>query len=154
VIQSHSAGLLDILEWLAYIPSIAVGDVLNQSHRFQVEQEEDCFLELLALYSTNANMLREFALHLEATYLFPISFQGSGKLASSSGSGGAPLSKQFLQRKEFLNLMEESEYAIIRPHELRKRFTEFVTFNKARALLPSKKKKLKKQPAEDKVAKK
>ena len=90
-------------------------------------------------------MLREFALHLEATYLFPVSFQGSGKLASSSGNlVQAPLSKQFLQRKEFLNLMEETEYALIRPHELRKRYTEFVTFNKARALLPSKKKKLKK----------
>lgn len=33
--------------------------------------------------------------------------------------------------------MKECGYLIIRPNELRKRFTDFVIMNRARALLPS-----------------
>jgi len=33
--------------------------------------------------------------------------------------------------------MEDSGYLFIRPHEMRKRYTEYVMQNKARAMLPS-----------------
>lgn len=35
--------------------------------------------------------------------------------------------------------MEECQYIVVKPHELRKKYTEFVLFNKPRALLPSRK---------------
>jgi hypothetical protein len=34
--------------------------------------------------------------------------------------------------------MEDSAYLLVKPHEIRKRYTEYVWQNKARALLPSK----------------
>ena len=64
VIQTHSAKLLGVLESLTFIPCIAVGEILNTQKRFESDQEEEDFLDLLALYSTNAHMLKEFALHL------------------------------------------------------------------------------------------
>lgn len=73
VIQTHSQRLLSILETLTFIPCIVVGEILKIQGRFE-SQEEDEFLELLALYSTNAHMLKEFALHLEQTYIFPVTF--------------------------------------------------------------------------------
>lgn len=33
--------------------------------------------------------------------------------------------------------MEESSFILLRPHEIRKKYTEFVMANKSRALLPS-----------------
>jgi hypothetical protein len=43
-----------------------------------------------------------------------------------------------MSRKEFHEKMSESGFILIKPNELRKKYTEFVMFNKARALLPSK----------------
>jgi hypothetical protein len=40
-------------------------------------------------------------------------------------------------KQDFLSKIEDAEYIFIRPHELRKRFTEYVILNKARAMLPS-----------------
>ena len=88
--------------------------------RFETGEE---FYELVALYSTNSNILREFAVFIESSYLFPDKSQ----------------SAQYLTRKEFLKRMEESEYLIIKPNELRKKYTQFVYNNKLRALLPSRK---------------
>ena len=44
-----------------------------------------------------------------------------------------------MSRKEFIKRMDLTNYALIKPHEIRKMFTEFVYFNKTRALLPSSK---------------
>lgn len=127
---------MNVLETLTFIPCIAVGEILNTQRRFESDQEEDDFLELLALYSTNSHMLKEFALHLESTYIFPVSFQSSQRMQTVVSGA-----KQFLTRKDFLKMMNDSSYIILRPNDLRKRYTEFVMFNKARALLPSRKKK-------------
>ena len=35
--------------------------------------------------------------------------------------------------------MEECQYLVLKPNEIRKKYTEFVMFNKSRALLPSRK---------------
>jgi hypothetical protein len=58
---------------------------------------------------TNSNMLREFAVLLITTHLFPSSTE-----------------KQYLTRQDFLTRMEESNHLFLKPHELRKRYTEFV----------------------------
>jgi hypothetical protein len=54
-------------------------------------------------------MLREFAIHIVSMYFFPSSEE-----------------KHYLERKDFLKKMEDSQYMIIRPIEIRKRFTEYV----------------------------
>ena len=82
-------------------------------------------MELLALYSTNAHMLREFALHIEQIYFFPLTSK--------------KVSKTVLTRKDFIKRMEDSNFILFRPNEIRKKYTEFVLFNKPRALLPSRK---------------
>jgi len=41
-------------------------------------------------------------------------------------------------RPDFIKKMEDSAYLLIKPHEIRKKYTEYVWQNKARALLPSK----------------
>jgi len=41
-------------------------------------------------------------------------------------------------RAQFMKRMEESNFILIKPHEIRKKFTDYVIQNKARALVPSK----------------
>ena len=53
-------------------------------------------MELLALYSTNAHMLREFALHIEQIYFFPLTSK--------------KVSKTVLTRKDFIKRMEDSNF--------------------------------------------
>jgi hypothetical protein len=60
-VHIHSPKMLKTLEYLTFIPTIAVGEILNAERRFDSESEEQDFLELLALYGTNAYMLNEFA---------------------------------------------------------------------------------------------
>lgn len=81
IVEAHSKGLLDALLGLAHISTVAMADVLTQMRRFEGEQDEEEFLELQALFSTNANMLREFALHLQASFLFPVSFNASQSMS-------------------------------------------------------------------------
>ena len=42
--------------------------------------------------------------------------------------------------------MRDSDFALLKPVEIRKRYSEFVMFNKSRALLPSKRKAKKTKP--------
>ena len=64
-------------------------------------------------------MIREFAILLITTHFFPTT------------------EKQYLARQEFLLKMEDAYNVILKPNELRKRFTEYVLKNKDRAMLPS-----------------
>lgn len=65
-------------------------------------------------------MLREFSIMLVNTHFFP-----------------SVQEKQYLTRQDFQLKMEESSFILLRPHEIRKKYTEFVMANKSRALLPS-----------------
>ncbi|CDW88208.1 UNKNOWN [Stylonychia lemnae] len=120
-VHNHSQKLLNTLENLTYISCIVVGEIINSVRRFQTDTEDSEFQELLSLYSTNANMLREFGNHIASIFLFPSSED-----------------RQYLMRPDFIKKMEESAYLLIKPHEIRKKYTEYVWQNKARALLPSK----------------
>ena len=122
-VYNHSQKLISTLENLTYIATIAVGEILNSTRRFTSEADDSDFQELLALYSTNGNMLREFSNHLSSLYLFPVTLTEE---------------KQYLNRQEFLKRIADFQYLLVKPNEVRKKFTEYVWQNKARALLPSK----------------
>lgn len=121
-VHNHSQKLISTLEHITYISAIAVGEILNSVRRFTSDSDDSDFQELLSLYSTNANMLREFSNHICSLYLFPSTLDD----------------KQYMQRAEFLKRMEDCVYLLIKPNEIRKKYTEYVWQNKARALLPSK----------------
>lgn len=82
---------------------------------------------MLNLYSTNPSMMREFAKILSSTYLFPSNEDRSE-----------------LRRDEFLKIVQEFQFSLLKANEIRKRYTEFVCQNKMRAYLPSEK--LKRNP--------
>jgi len=71
-VHNHSSKLVTTIEFLAYIPCVVVGEILNASRRFQVEGDDIDFQELLSLYTTNSNMLREFAVLMISTFMFPL----------------------------------------------------------------------------------
>jgi hypothetical protein len=72
-VHNHSQKLTSTVEHLTYIPCIVVGETLNSARRFQSEDDDNDFQELLSLYSTNSNMIKEFANHIISMYLFPSS---------------------------------------------------------------------------------
>ena len=59
------------LEALVYVPSIAVGVILDENRPFSNVRDESDFEELLALYSNNRNIIKEFVIYLINTYIFP-----------------------------------------------------------------------------------
>lgn len=72
-IHNHDHRMIQTLEYLTYIPCLAVGEIINSNKRFPSETDDLEFQELLSLFATNAHMLREFAIHLISTHLFPSS---------------------------------------------------------------------------------
>ena len=54
-------------------------------------------------------MLKEFAIYISNMYLFPSTDD-----------------KQYLLRQDFVRKMEECSYALIKPHSIRQKFTEYV----------------------------
>ena len=111
---------------------MVVSEILNASSRFVASNEDEAdFQDLLALYSTNVNILREFAVLTINNYLFPLS---AGLLTPDRESHSGV---DRLTRSEFLCKLAECDYLFLKPNELRKRFTEYVMMNKARAMLPS-----------------
>lgn len=46
--------------------------------------------------------------------------------------------KDYLTRQDFFDKMADCNYVILKPNDLRKKFTEYVYQNKARAQMPSK----------------
>lgn len=106
-VLNHSQKLNQTLESLTYISCIVVGEIINSVRRFQSESEDSEFQELLSLYSTNANMLKEFANQVASIYLF------------KDGSN-------YLMRQDFVKKLEESAFLILKPHEIRKKYTEYV----------------------------
>jgi len=75
----------------------------------------------MQLYTTNSNIVKEFAIFLINTFFFPSLEE-----------------KQYLSQTEFVKRMEDSKYAILKPYELRRLYTEYVFQNRQRAMLPSK----------------
>jgi len=109
-----------------------VSEILNASSRFAASTSDEAdFQELLALYSTNANILREFAVLTINNYMFPLS---AGLLTPDRDSHSGI---DRLSRSDFLCKIADCDYLFLKPNELRKRFTEYVMMNKARAMLPS-----------------
>lgn len=73
-IQNYSHRLSATIENLVKICSICTGELFEQDgYKFKSEEEEEEFLDLMALYTTNTNMPREYGLVLIAKYLFAAS---------------------------------------------------------------------------------
>lgn len=89
-ITNHSAKLLLAIEYMATIPCVLVGEILNSSRHFTSDGDEEEFEELFSLYITNNNMLKEFAIHISNMYLFPLTEE-----------------KQYLNRQDFLRKMQD-----------------------------------------------
>lgn len=74
LVQNHDQKLATSIEYLTVIPCIVVGETLLSQRRFKDNEDDEAeFQELLSLYTTNSNMLREFANQLIGTCLFPSS---------------------------------------------------------------------------------
>lgn len=56
---------------MVYIPCVIVGEVLEGGERFVTEGDERNFEDLMTLYTTNAHIVKEFAVHLSNSLLFP-----------------------------------------------------------------------------------
>ena len=73
------------------------------------------------LYSNNAELMKEFAFEFSSQIFFP-SFE----------------KKKELRKYHFYKRLQEASFILLRSHDIRKRFTQFVIENKTRALLPYK----------------
>jgi hypothetical protein len=120
VIRNNSSKFIAILEYLVMIPCIVVGNVLQKKGKFMSPNDREEFEDLLALYGTNPNMMREFAKILSSTYFF----------------NNESVEKQELSKKQFVNLLRECQYVLLKPNEIRKRYTDYVIKNSYRAYLP------------------
>jgi len=73
------------------------------------------------LYTTNSAIIKEFSYYLSNSFLFT-----------------SDEDRMALRKIDFQIKIENTNYVLVKPNEIRKLFTEFVINNKSRALLPSK----------------
>ena len=73
---------------------------------------------MLTLYSTNQEIIKDFSLFLISKFISPYITD-----------------KNHILRDQFIEIIKASNYVLINPVELRKKFTEFVFLNQTRALL-------------------
>ena len=116
--------LISCFEYLTYVCTVMIGEILSTSKRFVSEDEDKVFRELFALYSTNPSLMKEFALSFTTRFIFA---------DTDSQDEQLPLRKQ-----EFYKKMQEINFVALKPYEFRKKYTEFVIQNHHRALLPRK----------------
>lgn len=109
---SKEANLIVVLKCLLTICCHLIGYRLKDDNAFSNLPEEKDFEALLELYTTNASILREFTVNIKNEYLFPPNGE-----------------KSILNKKDFMHRAEECKYILVKPIELRKRFTEFVFNN-------------------------
>ena len=129
LLEDNTTGLLNygsskylrVLEIMTYIPSIIIGDTVSLQKKFSSDQEEEQFEELMQLYTTNSAIIKEFSYYLSNSFLFT-----------------SDEDRMALRKIDFQIKIENSNYVLVKPNEIRKLFTEFVINNKSRALLPSK----------------
>jgi hypothetical protein len=119
-VRNQDTKFMNVLENLVLIPTVITGDMVSVFRSFSSELERDEFNEIIKLYTTNCNMVKEFAIHLANEILFP-----SIKAGNS------------LMRHQFIEKMEQSNFVLVKPSEIRKMFTKYVHTNKSRALLPT-----------------
>ena len=118
IIISQSSNILQVLEHLTFISCIVVGEILSSERSFSHDQEEFQFTHLMTLFQTNAYILKEFAIFLDSTYLFPF-------FHSKSNSP----SKRMLNKRDFVLRLSDCNNMLIKPNDLRKKFTDFVLMN-------------------------
>ena len=73
------------------------------------------------MFSSTNNILNGFTNYICNTFLFPIETD-----------------REILNEEDFKNIMNRIGYILIKPHEIRKRYTEYAIKNKTNALIPTK----------------
>lgn len=111
-------------------------------HVFEKEEDDIIFEELHTLYTSNLLIHKEFAEYINSTLLFPIENLNPidpkvGHSQRSKSSNRQSSRSRFITLKEFQILMNKNNfnYTLVRPQEIRQRFTEFVIKNQKRVLI-------------------
>lgn len=123
---------MHVLENLILIPTVISGDIVEALKGFNSELEKDEFDEMIKLYTTNCNMIKEFAVTLANDVFFP-----------------SINDADILMRGQFMEKMQKDNFSLTKPQEIRRLFTAYVLKNKNRALLPTKVNSLFKKKGDD-----
>ena len=129
--------MLKAIEYMTIITCIVMSDALLKENELFSDEEDDLqFEELHKLYTTNHLIIKEFAQYINETLLFPSS-RDSEEIKSRRRSKSRSKGSKYLMLKDFQNLMskENLNFTLVRPDEIRQRFTEFVMRNQSMALI-------------------
>ena len=104
--------------------------MLKDTNLFPDEDDEIQFEQIQQLYATNHLIVKEFATYINNSLLFPTETDDGTGFESKKFDPRSLTLKDFqsLMSKEYLN------YTLVRPYEIRQRFTEFVFRNTITAL--------------------
>ena len=116
LVENKSFRLIKGIETVVLICCIVVSDILADKKKFVGDKNEKTFDELRILYATNSGIVRDFAINMIDTYIFP----SSEKRAS-------------LFKVDFMKVMENCNYLFIKAPEIRKKYTEYVYTHRQQA---------------------
>lgn len=121
MVENKSFRLIKGIENIVLITCIVVSDILADKKKFVGDKNEKAFDELRVLFSTNAGIVRDFAIDLIETFMFP----PTEKRAS-------------LFKVDFMKVMENCNYLFIKAPEIRKKYTEYVYTHRQQASIAMK----------------
>lgn len=109
LVDSKSFKLIKAIECLVIISCLIVSDILEEKKRFEGDSNLKNFQDLRQLYTTNNGIIRDFAYSMIDQYIFPQSDKRSS-----------------LFKNDFVLIMEQCSNLFIKPHDIRKKYTEYV----------------------------
>lgn len=131
---------------MTYISCIAMSEgIIREAEGLPDDEDDKQFEELYQLFTSNSLIIQDFAVYVNSTLLFPpIKIEEEVKKSERSKSRRRNKSmeprhliKQELTLQEFqvMMLKDNLDCTLLRPHEMRQRFTEYVIMNQAKALI-------------------
>ena len=109
LVDNKSFKLIKVIENIVIISCLIVSDILEENRKFEGDSNLKNFQDLRQLYSTNNGIIRDFAFSMIDTYVFPSLEQ-----------------RPSLLKQDFMKIMETCNYVFVKPHEIRKKYTEYV----------------------------
>jgi hypothetical protein len=109
LVDSKSFKLIKVIENIVIISCLIVSDILEEKKRFEGDSNLKNFQDLRQLYTTNNGIIRDFAYSMIDTHIFPPSEK-----------------RPSLFMNDFIKIMEQCAFMFIKPHEIRKKYTEYV----------------------------
>mmetsp|Transcript_37355 Transcript_37355/g.27562 ORF Transcript_37355/g.27562 Transcript_37355/m.27562 type:complete len:99 (+) Transcript_37355:214-510(+) len=71
MVDNKSFRLIKAIEFIIKISTIIVSEIIEEKRIFDGDKKQKIFEELKMLYSTNESIIRDFAIFLIETYIFP-----------------------------------------------------------------------------------